>query len=168
MSKRGGQSDISDSGRSGSAREKQLDNSKLPARNFSFRKGDFWVIGSIVLLCTIMIAGLAIYGQATRSRSRYVRITQNGRILMERDLQEFQDPVEFRIETDAGHMVIVISSEKVYVKESDCADKICVHAGDLTKIGDGAVCLPNRVVVQIVSGSGDAGSSNGEVDVVAK
>ena len=41
-----------------------------------------------------------------------------------------------------------------------------MHQGDLTSPGDGAVCLPNRVVIEIVSGDDD--DTSGKVDVIAK
>ena len=100
------------------------------------------------------------------SKSRVVRITMDGQVILERDMAEFAEPMEYRITSSSGEMVIFLSSEKVYVKESSCPDKICMHTGELSKNGDGAVCLPNRVVVQIVSGTGVTDS--GEVDVVAR
>ncbi|MBR6254716.1 MAG: NusG domain II-containing protein [Clostridiales bacterium] len=137
---------------------------KLPPRNFRFSSGDFFIIGVIILFCAILIGGLFIHRKVHSGDARYVRITQDGDVLLEKNLSAFTEPTEFRITSERGEMVIVISSEKVYVKESSCADKICMHQGDLTSPGDGAVCLPNRVVVQIVSGSG----SDGEVEVIAR
>jgi hypothetical protein len=34
---------------------------------------------------------------------------------------------------------------------SDCPDKICIHAGFLSMPGQAAVCLPNRVAVQVAA-----------------
>jgi hypothetical protein len=34
--------------------------------------------------------------------------------------------------------------------ESDCPDKVCIHAGKLKTVGQFAACLPNGVVVKIV------------------
>ena len=84
------------------------------------------------------------------------------------DLAEFSDPMEYRIDSERGHMIIFISSEKVYIKESSCTDKICVDQGDLTAPGDGAICFPNRVVVQIVTGGSEKDDPSGKVDVIAR
>jgi hypothetical protein len=40
--------------------------------------------------------------------------------------------------------------------DSDCPDKTCVHSGFMSRRGQLAVCLPNRVVVRILVGDGDA------------
>ena len=137
----------------------------LPPRNFRFASGDVFIIGAIVLFCVILIGGMWFYRKSLSDSSKYVRITRNGEVLLQKSLSEFSEPSEFLITTDNGRMVILISSDKVCVKESDCPDKICVHQGDLTEIGDGAVCLPNRVVVEIISGKED---NSGEVDVVSR
>ncbi len=34
--------------------------------------------------------------------------------------------------------------------ESDCPDKVCIHAGRLKTVGQFAACLPNGIVVKIV------------------
>lgn len=139
---------------------------KLPKRRFRFCSGDIFVILSILLFCAILIGGTWIYSRKNKNKPPYVRITQDGKVLLEKDLREFSDPTEYRIDSDHGHMVIFISSEKVYVKDSDCPDKICMHQGDLTSPGDGAVCLPNRVVIEIVSADED--DTSGKVDVISK
>ena len=138
----------------------------LPKRRFRFCLGDVFVIVSILLFCAILIVGTWIYTRKNKNKPPYVRITRDGQVLLEKDLREFPEPMEYRIDGDHGHMVIYISSEKVYVKESDCPDKICMHKGDLSKPGDGAVCLPNRVVVEIVAGDED--DTSGKVDVISK
>ncbi len=44
---------------------------------------------------------------------------------------------------------IVRENGEIYVKESTCPDKLCVRAGHLTKTGQSAVCVPNKVSVTI-------------------
>jgi hypothetical protein len=138
----------------------------LPPRNFRFASGDIFIIGAIVVFCAILIGGMFIHRRIHAGDARYVRITQDGEVLLEKNLSDFSEPMEYKITSERGEMVIYISSEKVYVRDSSCADKICMHQGELTSPGDGAVCLPNRVVVQIVSGS-DNGSDQG-VEVIAR
>lgn len=141
---------------------------KLPPRNFRFSSGDVFIIGAIVLCCAIIIGGMFIHRRIHKGDARYVRITQDGKVILEMDLDEFSEPMEYRIDSERGHMIIFLSSEKVYIKESSCADKICMHEGDLTSPGDGAVCLPNRIVVQIVSDDSGEDHSSGKVDVISR
>lgn len=59
--------------------------------------------------------------------------------------------VAFRLDGNGG-----ISFEK-----SDCPDQICVHAGNLNRHGQSAACLPNKLIIRVVSPEG------GDVDYFA-
>ncbi len=87
---------------------------------------------------------------------------------MSRALSDFANETEYRVTTENGEVVIILNDHEAYIQSSDCPDQICVHAGELTKPGDGAICLPNKVVVQIVAGTSDSGETDGKVDAVAK
>jgi hypothetical protein len=40
--------------------------------------------------------------------------------------------------------------------ESDCPDKVCIQSGFLSKPGQSAACLPNRVSLRVSGEAGDA------------
>ncbi|MBR5975665.1 MAG: NusG domain II-containing protein [Clostridiales bacterium] len=168
MRRKDGQSNTSAEGLSESSIKDAQPRRDLPARRFRFSWGDGVVIGAVIVLCGLLLLSSWIYGKTVRSRSRVVRITMDGQVILEREMADFTEPMEYRITSADGEMVIYLSSEKVYVKESSCPDKICMHTGELTKIGEGAVCLPNRVVVQIISGNGETDDPDAKVDVVAR
>ena len=138
----------------------------LPKRNFRFSSGDVFIILTIVLFCVILLVGMWAKTKLSKDDAPYVRITKDGQVLLQKPLSDFPEPVNYLVSGEHGSMNIYISSEKVYVVDSSCPDKICMHQGDLCHPGDGAVCLPNRVVVEIVSGA--SGDSEGKVDVVSK
>ncbi len=46
---------------------------------------------------------------------------------------------------------------EIYFAHSDCPDKVCIHAGKLSVVGQSAACLPNGILVKITQ-------SNREVD----
>jgi hypothetical protein len=48
-----------------------------------------------------------------------------------------------------GDTIIEIKDKKVCIKDSPCPNKICIHNGWIEK--GTIVCLPNRVVVTVVS-----------------
>ncbi len=39
----------------------------------------------------------------------------------------------------------------IYFKDSDCPDRICINAGKLKQYPDTAACLPNGVIIKIMS-----------------
>jgi len=48
-----------------------------------------------------------------------------------------------------NEVVIEVAAGKARVADSPCRDRLCVHAGWLARPGDVAVCLPQRVIVEI-------------------
>ena len=57
---------------------------------------------------------------------------------------------------------IQVIAEGVRFAESDCPDQVCVRSGLLTRAGQSAVCLPNRVIVRLT------GAAAPEVDAVIR
>lgn len=140
----------------------------LPPRNFHFASGDVFLILAILVFCGILITGVWLRSRALANRAPYVKITVDGTVLLNRPLSDFSEKTEYQITTEQGHVVVMLTAEEVYVCESDCPDQICVHAGKLSKPGDGAICLPNKVVVQIVAGPSGSEHTEGKVDAVAQ
>ena len=61
---------------------------------------------------------------------------------------ELTDSTDRTIDLD-GHNVIVLSGRTAAMQSADCRDQVCVRTGTLTRAGQVAVCLPNRVVLRI-------------------
>jgi hypothetical protein len=57
---------------------------------------------------------------------------------------------ELEIRTDRGYNLIRIQHKSVQILDADCPDKLCVHMGAIHKVGERVVCLPNRVLVEII------------------
>ena len=56
-----------------------------------------------------------------------------------------------------GENVVEISGGTVSVTEASCKNQVCVRHGAISKTGESIVCLPNRLVVRIQSGSAEEG-----------
>ncbi|MCC8066825.1 MAG: NusG domain II-containing protein [Clostridiales bacterium] len=61
--------------------------------------------------------------------------------------------------------VLVISDGEAYMSEANCPDGLCISQGHISAEGTMIVCLPNRVVVQIVDTDDDKEESG--VDSIA-
>ena len=69
---------------------------------------------------------------------------------------------EVVIETnDNGKNTLVIEKKKVFMKDANCPDKICEGHSKISFKGETIVCLPHKVVIEIV-----AEDSENELDVV--
>ena len=47
--------------------------------------------------------------------------------------------------------MIVINHGSVHMKDATCPDKLCIKQGTISKNGEQIICLPNQVVIAIVS-----------------
>ncbi len=56
--------------------------------------------------------------------------------------------------------VIIVKDGAVSINDADCPDKVCVYSGKISKAGQSICCLPNKVIVRIIS-------SKTETDVIS-
>ena len=59
------------------------------------------------------------------------------------------------------NVILEVNDKKIRFLESTCRDKICINSGYLSRPGEMAACLPNRVAVKIVD-SGKASSDRAD------
>lgn len=64
---------------------------------------------------------------------------------------------------NGGTNLLVIEDGAARIEEASCPDGVCVHTSRIRRNGQSIVCLPNQVVVEIVS---DTENSSG-VDMTA-
>jgi hypothetical protein len=58
--------------------------------------------------------------------------------------------MSFSIPQDKNVVLHLYKDGSIAFIESDCPDKVCIHAGKLKTAGQFAACLPNGIVVKIV------------------
>ena len=54
------------------------------------------------------------------------------------------------VEGPIGRTKIIIEGGMVWVDDSPCRDRVCVQMGKKKRAGEQIICLPNRVVVEVV------------------
>lgn len=106
-------------------------------------------IGDIVLLFIIisLCAGMIIIFGLNKTKGKTVRISVDGEKVKTMALDE---DYEYRVETPQGHNIVVVKDGVVRVTEADCPDKICVNHKPVSDIGETIICLPHKVVVEVV------------------
>lgn len=110
--------------------------------------GDAVIIAVVLVLAAALTAALAAGTQGDRL---YAEVWQDNQ-LVERVV--LTDGTDRTIDLD-GHNVIVLSGKSARMASADCRDQVCVRTGTLTRAGQVAVCLPNRVVLKIMGESGE-------------
>lgn len=109
------------------------------------RPGDFVVFGLILVLAFAAAAPFFL----NASDVVYVEISKDGQLIERHKLEEgYRDTRRIRTES-GGENTVEIDGVRVRMLESDCRDQVCVETGWLTRAGQSAVCVPNRVVVRL-------------------
>lgn len=106
-----------------------------------------WVllIGVILVVCLAAMAVIALH----RETGGQVIIHQNGELT---DTFPLNEDRTLRYETeDGGYNIVTIENGTVSVTEASCPDQVCVRHGPTDQTADPIVCLPNSLVVEVVS-----------------
>ena len=107
----------------------------------------FWllIIGAVLV---VAVAGLLVI-QALREEGAQVVITWNGEVDGTYSLDEDRTFV-FEGE-NGGYNVVTIEDGFVFMEEANCPDQICVKHKPLNQTADPIVCLPNSLVVEVIT-----------------
>ena len=113
----------------------------------SAKSTKFWVI-LIGILLVAAVAGMLVI-QSLREEGAQVVITWNGEVDGTYSLKEDRTFV-FEGE-NGGYNVVTIEDGMVFMAEANCPDQICVKHKPLNETADPIVCLPNSLVVKVIT-----------------
>ena len=82
------------------------------------------------------------------------RITRDGVLLEEIDLDRVSEPYSFPLEDGNGRNTLSVERGRICVSEADCPDQICVNQGWISNGAVPIICLPHRLMIEIVDGGG--------------
>ncbi|MGN0252169.1 MAG: NusG domain II-containing protein [Oliverpabstia sp.] len=105
------------------------------------KKRDIFV-AVMILVAALLVGGV---GRLLEKPANYLRITVNGDVYGIYALKEDQ---EIRI---GDTNLCQIKDGKVRMISAQCSDQICVRTAEISRDGSTIVCLPNRVVLEVVS-----------------
>lgn len=74
----------------------------------------------------------------------------------------------YNLETDqvikiSDKNICRIENRSVVMEYADCPDQVCVHSSAISQNGQTIICMPNRVVLEIINGENQA-----DIDVLVK
>jgi hypothetical protein len=127
----------------------------------SLRKADF-LLFFIFIAAAALIAGVPLVRSSDGAPR--VRIIAQGELA---GIYPLDSDNEIEIERDGHRNVVVIKDNTVHMDYSDCKNQVCVNTGKISKAGETIVCLPNYVIVEIVS-SKEGGEDDEAIDAVVK
>ena len=108
-------------------------------------KNDLILLGIICLCAGLIIGGVLLF----RKPGAYVRIESEGETV--KILPLSIEWSEFFYNENGGMNEVRISNGKVSCINASCPDKLCMHMGEVSHVGDTIVCLPNKFVITVIS-----------------
>jgi hypothetical protein len=109
------------------------------------RKADLLLLGGILAAGCV----LAIVLLLTRGTGNEVQIRVDGQVVETLELSQDQT---YEIQgVGGGTNLLVIQNGEAWVEEATCPDGLCENMGKISGVGQSVICLPNKVVVEIVS-----------------
>ena len=101
----------------------------------------------LIALALVAAAGIWLFYSAGAEKGKMAVVTVNGVTEAEFPLDEAMDT---GIHTEWGYNFVHIEYGQVWITEADCRDQICVNHKRIEKVGETIVCLPHKLVVEIV------------------
>ena len=111
--------------------------------------------GKIVLLLLLAAAGISltvIALQQTEMADPVARISRDGVVLKEIPLDRVGRSYSFVLEDERGSNTISVERGRIRVSQADCPDQVCVDQGWISDGTAPIVCLPHKLVIEIVGG----------------
>ncbi len=107
---------------------------------------DIILIAVLVIIPVIML----IYGNSNSNAESdaLVVITIDGSLY--KTLPLYED-LELTVPSENGINIVVIRDGSVWVSDADCPNQLCVDHHPISKTGEQIVCLPHKVVIEIIS-----------------
>ena len=106
-------------------------------------RNDILLVGGIVVFALLLF----VVFKLNLKDGNLVKVTIDNEI---KDCYNFSEDGEYTIISGKNTNVLVIKDGTAFIKSADCPDKICVHHRPISKVGETIVCLPHKVVVEII------------------
>jgi len=128
------------------------------------KKGDIIISISLLVISILMAFTISNNNieKINNNTSKLLRVEKNSKLLYELPLDEDREIV---LQDNNKYNKIIIKDGKVYMKEANCRDQICVHMHPIKEMGETIICLPNQVFLEIIDPNSD---TNNDIDKVVR
>lgn len=115
----------------------------------------------IALLAAAVLSAGFLLLQQKQTSSPVARITRDGELIREIPLDEVEESYSFVVEDEAGSNTILVEPGRIRVSEADCPDQVCVNQGFISDGTVPVVCLPHKLMIEIVGGGSEFDAAAG-------
>lgn len=128
----------------------------------TIRKSDCIFFAVVLSLAVFIFATQILTGNG---RTGYVTVRVDGELTASYDLAVSQE-----VSLNGGTNTLRIEDGKADIIWADCPDKICVRQREISRNRESIICLPNKVVVEVIdrnaSKKDGSGTDATELDAV--
>ena len=89
------------------------------------------------------------------------RILRDGVLLEEIDLDQVDEPRSLVLEDESGSNTVQAERGRIRISAADCPDQVCVKQGWISGGAVPIICLPHKLMIEIVRGGGDLDGAAG-------
>ena len=111
-------------------------------------------IGLLLAWAVVASAAWLLLGSG-KTDAPVARITRDGALLEEIDLDRVDETYSFTLEDGRGINTVLVERGRIRVSEADCPDRVCVNRGWISDGTAPIICLPHKLMIEIVGGGGD-------------
>lgn len=113
-----------------------------------FKKLDIVIIIALLLISFIpeLVFGVVMSYDYNMT---YAEITINGEFYSKIPLSAHKGEDYIDINVDGHKNKIIIKDNTIKMIDADCPDSLCIYQGEIHRVGQSVVCLPNKVMVEI-------------------
>ncbi len=95
----------------------------------------------VLVVLVVGIAGIIFLNSADKGKTATIKV--DGKVVETIALDGENRTFTY------NDVVICLEDGEVFVKASKCSDKVCLRSGKISKSGEGIICAPNRVSIEI-------------------
>lgn len=108
-------------------------------------------IWEILIICIIVILSVFLFllFKIFSRDGKIAVITIDSEVIRTINLQTQANTVF--VPDKLENVIIEVDGGKIRVLSSDCTDKICMHNGFISKVGESIICMPNKLIIEIRS-----------------
>ena len=108
--------------------------------------GNKKILADVILVAALLVIALSVFLviSLTQKEGAYAVVTVNG-----------EEIARYSLAVDGEYAigdtnVLVIKGGEAYMTYADCPDGLCIGQGRISMTGQRIVCLPNKVMVEII------------------
>lgn len=120
-------------------------------------------VKAILAALILILAGSAAFLLLRpKSGGHVARISLDGQVVEEIDLSRVEAPYTLTIDGPGGFSnTITVEKGRICVSKAGCPDQICVHQGYISDGTTPIVCLPNKLIIEIIRGGSGLDAATG-------